>query len=161
MKRLECLAALAAAVVLASLALRGQTPAPPAGRAVITGRVVDEYGDPAIGVPVLTHHVSELSTVMRDSTRTAPEAAVFVFPTDRDLWYPDSRFMRRTTSGTDASFSVSGLPFWSYYVASLERLPLAGGSDWQDPEFLESLVTRAMTVTLAEGRKETLRVQQR
>jgi hypothetical protein len=64
--------------------------------------------------------------------------------------------MRKTTAGSDGAFSVAGLPFGSYYVAAVASLPVNGANDWQDPAFLETLVFRASTVTLAEGRKEAI-----
>jgi hypothetical protein len=36
----------------------------------------------------------------------------------------------------------------------------AGGDDaWQDPEFLESIVTRGTTLTLQDGEKQSLQLE--
>jgi hypothetical protein len=107
----------------------------------------------------LTDRITELTGAVVDADgHGAQEAAVIVFATDRSRWYAGSRFMRATAVGPDGTFSVNGLPFGSYDVATVARLPESGGNAWQDPAFLEALVPRASTVTLAEGRKQTLRL---
>jgi hypothetical protein len=109
---------------------------------------------------IVTDRITELSgTIVAVDTHGAQPAAVIVFSTDRRRWYPESRFMRKTTAGSDGAFSVLGLPFGSYYVAAVASLPFSGANDWQDPAFLETLVFRASTVTLAEGRKETVKLE--
>jgi hypothetical protein len=113
------------------------------------------------GVEVtVTDRITELTgTIVAADARGAQTAAVIVFATDRSRWYPESRFMRKTTAGSEGAFSVTGLPFGSYYVAAVASLPFSGADDWQDPAFLETLVFRASTVTLAEGRKETIKLE--
>ena len=65
----------------------------------------------------------------------------------------------RPVAGPDGTFTVSGLPFGSYYTAAAARLPADGEDAWQDPEFLSSLVLRASTVTLNEGQKQRISLQ--
>ena len=113
------------------------------------------------GVEVtVTDRITELTgTIVAADTGGAQAPAVIVFATDRTRWYPESRFMRKTTPASDGAFSIAGLPFGSYYVAAVASPPFSGADDWQDPAFLETLVFRASTVTLAEGRKETIRLE--
>jgi hypothetical protein len=113
------------------------------------------------GVEVtVTDRITELTgTIVTANARGGQTAAAIVFATDRSRWYPESRFMRKTTAGSEGAFSVTGLPFGSYYVAAVASLPFSGTDDWQDPAFLETLVFRASTVTLAEGRKETIKLE--
>jgi hypothetical protein len=113
------------------------------------------------GVDVtLTDRITELTaTIVNDKTDGMQGAAVVVFATDRSRWYPASRFMRKTTAGPDGAFSVVGLPFGSYYVAVVARLPFGGDDDWQDPAFLDSLLPRASTITLVEGQKQTVKLE--
>ena len=113
------------------------------------------------GVEVtITDRITELTgTIVAADTGGAQAPAVIVFATDRTRWYPEPRFMRKTTPASDRAFSIAGLPFGSYYVAAVASLPFSGADDWQDPAFLETLVFRASTVTLAEGRKETIKLE--
>ena len=106
---------------------------------------------------VLTDRITELSgTVQDDRGAPAPGANVVVFSTDRDRWYPASRFFSKTTAAADGQYTMSGLPFGTYYVAAATRLPPDGDDAWQDPDFLSSLITRASSVTLREGEKVVL-----
>jgi hypothetical protein len=79
-----------------------------------------------------------------------------VFPTDRDRWYSWSRFFRVAETGAGGTYTVGGLPFGSYYVAALARLPDDGDDAWQDPEFLATLIPRATSVIVREGQKQTV-----
>ena len=55
-----------------------------------------------------------------------------------------------------------GLPPGTYYAVALQRLPSDGEDAWQDPEFLDALVSRASTVIVGDGQRQaaTLRVPQ-
>ena len=113
------------------------------------------------GVEVLlTDRINELTgTIADDRGRSVPGAMVIVFSTDRSRWYPASRFMRRAVAGSDGRFAVAGLPFGSYYAATVARPPAGGDDAWQDPQFLESLMPAASTVTLSEGDKQVLNLR--
>jgi hypothetical protein len=109
---------------------------------------------------VVTDRINTLTgTITDDRARVAPGAFLVVFSADRDRWYPASRFMRKTIAGADGLFTVSGLPFGVYYAAAVARLPADGEDGWQDPEFLESLMPGASTVTLAEGERQILNLR--
>jgi hypothetical protein len=73
--------------------------------------------------------------------------------------YPGSRFLRKTVVGPDGMFSVEGLPLGNYYVTPIAQAPGTGEDDWQDPDFLESLVPRAPTVALNDGQTASLSLQ--
>ena len=106
---------------------------------------------------VLTDRVTELSgTIADDRAQPAPGSSVIVFPTDRDRWYLASRFLRTAAAGSDGAFTLTGLPFGSYYAAAVARVPPEGDDAWQDAAFLESLVSRASTVTLGDAQKLSL-----
>jgi hypothetical protein len=47
-------------------------------------------------------------------------------------------------------YSVRDLPAGAYYVVAV---PEANAGDWQDPEFLESVVGRAVTIRVADGQQ--------
>jgi protocatechuate 3,4-dioxygenase beta subunit len=109
---------------------------------------------------VLTDRVTALSgTILDDRGQPARDAHVIVFPTDRDRWYPSSRFLRTTAARSDGSFRVVGLPGGSYYVAALAQVPLDGEDAWQDPELLDALTAGAATVTLTDGQAQALNLR--
>lgn len=74
---------------------------------IVNGTIVDDRGIPVAG------------------------AIVIVFSTDRDRWFPTSRYLRSVTGIAKGAFTVEG--------------------SWQDPEFLTSLMSRATSLTLGDG----------
>jgi hypothetical protein len=100
---------------------------------------------------VMTDRVTELSGTIVDARgQPTPRSTVVVFSTDRDRWYPSSRYFQAST-GTGGTFIVAGLPPGSYYASAAAHIPTDGEDAWQDPQFLESLIPQAATVTLLEG----------
>jgi protocatechuate 3,4-dioxygenase beta subunit len=109
---------------------------------------------------VLSDRVNEISgAVVDDRGRPAPGSHAVVFATDRDRWYPASRFIRQTAAGADGAIALAGLPAGSYYAAAVARLPADGDDAWQDPAFLESLVPRARDFAIGEGQKQVLNLK--
>lgn len=109
---------------------------------------------------VLTDRVSTLvGTIRNQNARPASGASLIVFSTDRDQWYPTSRFVRKTTAAADGAFALTGLPSGLYYAAAVAQLPLDGEDAWQDPDFLEALILEASTVTITEAQQLSLNVR--
>lgn len=108
---------------------------------------------------VVTNRLTELTGTAVDSRGqpVAGDYAVLAFPTDRDRWYPGSRYFRRTGPGASGTFSLRGLPPGDYFVAAVRDLPvLRDGPDaWQDPEFLESIALQSAPASLAEGQSSS------
>ncbi len=104
----------------------------------------------------LTDRLTELTAIVTGVG--AQNAAVVAFSTDRSRWYPQSRFMRRVAAGSDGTVSIAGLPFGSYYIAAVAVRPGGGEDDWQDPVFLEGLLSQASTITLAEGQRQAVKI---
>jgi hypothetical protein len=88
-----------------------------------------------------------------------PGVPVLVFATDRTRWYLLSRYARNVTADADGTVTIEGLPFGTYYVAALARLPADGNDSWRDPIVLESLIPRASTVTVRDSEKTTVALQ--
>jgi protocatechuate 3,4-dioxygenase beta subunit len=109
---------------------------------------------------VLTDRVSEVAgTVADDRGQPVPESIVVVFSTDRDRWYPASRFLARAVAAADGAYSLAGLPFGSYYAAAASKVPIEGEDSWQDPEFLNSLLPAASSIVISEGQKQSLNLR--
>jgi hypothetical protein len=105
---------------------------------------------------VLSQRVT--SVTGRVTARGRPTvASILFFAADRQAWYPQSRFFRRTMSAADGTFTVAGLPPGEYLAAAVDASPVGGspvgggGDDWQDPDYLDTLMARARGVALTEG----------
>jgi protocatechuate 3,4-dioxygenase beta subunit len=108
---------------------------------------------------VLTNRLTELTGRVTDGRGDATRNySLLVFPTDRDRWYPGSRFFRRAAPDANGLFMLRGLPPGEYHVApvSAADVPLDGETAWQDPEFLESIAGRSTFATLTEGQKTSI-----
>jgi len=105
---------------------------------------------------VLSHRVTTIAG--RVTTRGRPAAAsILFFAADGQAWYPQSRFFAQTMSTPDGSFRLEGLPPGAYLAAAVDKTASVGnGDEWQDPDYLETLVTRARRVTLVDGERTTL-----
>jgi protocatechuate 3,4-dioxygenase beta subunit len=126
-------------------------------RAITFGRKDQSLADVEV---VLTDRVTGLSGRIADEDgRPVAGAHVMVFSDDRGRWYPGSRFLREVTTAQDGLYQLTGLPSGSYYAAAATRLPAEGEEAWQDPTFLETLASRATTVTLDDGQRQELNLK--
>ena len=107
---------------------------------------------------VLTDQVTEVSGSVSDGRgQSVADYSAMVFATDRRLWYDGSRFFQASRPREDGTFSIRGLPPGEYFVAAVDRiLGTEADAEWQDPEFLDSVASRAQTLTLNEGQKAVL-----
>jgi hypothetical protein len=77
--------------------------------------------------------------------------SVIVFATDRTKWFSNSRFLKFGRPAQDGGFEIVGLPPGEYWVAAVDTIQgTAGNGEWEKPEVLEVLATRATRVMLAE-----------
>jgi hypothetical protein len=111
---------------------------------------------------VLTHRTTEVSGAVLDARgRAVSDTAVIVFSVDRERWYPASRFIGYAQV-KDGTFTFRGLPSGDYFVAAvagaadLDADVFTGG--WQEPEFLDSLASRATRLRLTDGQKVELKI---
>jgi hypothetical protein len=106
----------------------------------------------------LTSQPPQLAGVVtNDRGQEAAAATVMVFPQDRRLWIPDSRFIVSVRpSGTDGRFVVRTLPAGRYLAVAVEHLPPMAP---QDLDFMESLRGRATAVTLTDGQTTSLELR--
>jgi len=108
----------------------------------------------------LTDRITEVTgAVVDEHGRPAPASHVVVFSSDRDRWYPMSRFVRQAVARADGTIALPGLPAGSYYAAAIAKFPTDGEEAWQDPAYLESLVAHATAFTVGEGQQHVLNLK--
>jgi protocatechuate 3,4-dioxygenase beta subunit len=102
---------------------------------------------------VLTTRTTEIDAAVTDGRgRPVTDGTVIAFATDNTLWYPQSRFFKAATRATGGLFKIEGLPPGEYFVATVARtFARETAEDWQDPDLLEQLVTRATRISVASG----------
>jgi hypothetical protein len=126
-------------------------------RSIAFGRSDQSLADVEV---VLTDRINELSgSIADDRARPAPPPCLVVFSTDRDRWYPASRFLRQRMAGNLGIVTLTGLPPGSYYAAAVGQLPTEGEDAWQDPAYLQSLIPRASTIAFGDGQKQILNLK--
>jgi hypothetical protein len=92
--------------------------------------------------------VQSSGTVTASDGKPVKDYSVVVFPEDKELWTPDSRYFSQARPDQDGRFKVVGLPGETYLVAALDYVD---SQEWRDPEFLERLSEAATRVSAADG----------
>jgi hypothetical protein len=120
----------------------------------ISDTPVDLHDGDVDGVTIqFTDKPSSLAgTVTTPTGNPDGKAAVIVFPQDQSLWAqsgPSPRRIKNTRTGANGAYSMS-LPAGDYYVIAISD---AGASEWNDPQFLASLVPQATHLSIEEGDK--------
>ena len=116
-------------------------------------------GTSDVGGMVVTlsdRHTAIAGSLSGTTGHAAPDYFMVAFPTDRALWRAPSRRVRSTRPATDGSFELRDLPPGTYHLAALTDVDPA---DLEDPDFLDSLVSASVTVTLEEGQRTTKNVR--
>ncbi len=92
--------------------------------------------------------------VVDDRRQPASEFSVVVFSSDPNRWFSQSPYVALATPSQEGTFSASALPPAEYYVAAVDRID--GGSDfgdWQNPDVLSVLASRARRITVRQGQQ--------
>jgi uncharacterized protein (DUF2141 family) len=124
------------------------------GRDVLDTLLTMAPGGNASGA-VLTF--SDQKTEIDGALQTAggqPASDVFViaYAADRAFWGPNSRRVQAVRPGLDGRYSIKGLPPGAYLLSVLVDVDQ---DEWQDPAFLEQLVSSSIKVTLDDGGRAT------
>ncbi len=128
-------------------------------RAVPLGTAVQSLSNVEV---VLTDRAAELSgKVVDERARPIGSAPVILFSTDRQQWFPESRYLRRSVTDAHGGYRVAGLPPGTYFVSAVMTAPTETDDAWQDPVFLETLIPRATTVGVAGRQKAVLELRVR
>jgi hypothetical protein len=111
------------------------------------------------GIVTFTARPSEVSGVTSNAAgEPVADRTIVLFPSDRNLWLPQSRRIHVTQPGQDGRYRIRTLPPGEYLVAAVDA-PEAG--EQFDPAFLAQLVAAATPVTLAAGQQRTIDIQVR
>jgi Carboxypeptidase regulatory-like domain len=146
------------------LTLGGMGP-PPAGWAVKSVRVngvdVTDAGidfrpnEDVSGVELeLTNKLTAISGGVTNSRgETAKDYTAIAFSQDKEKWTGAPRYQSTGRPDQEGRFKITGLPPGDYYLVAVDRVE---PGQWADPEFLESIRTSAMSMSLAEGETKAL-----
>lgn len=93
--------------------------------------------------------------VVTAASAPAPDATVVAFAEQPAHWIPGSRFVRATRPDNEGRFSLAGLPAGAYRLIARD---LVMDGQWDDPEFLRSLLQESVRVDLAASGMETVRL---
>jgi hypothetical protein len=106
-----------------------------------------------------TDRPSELSGRVTGDTGLVEGASVILFPTDQSAWVGYGslpRRLRNVRADKTGAYTIGNLPAGEYYLAAVsEKI----ASDWQNPDFLATLVSDAARVRVSEGQKLTQSVK--
>lgn len=120
----------------------------------ITDQALD-FGEKDVdGVEItLTSKVSDLTGDVSDGTRRVQDYAVIIFSSDPSKWIDRSRFVTLARSAQQGRFEVRSLPPDDYLAVAL---PNVNGTEWMDPDFLQSVASLATAFSLQEGESKVL-----
>jgi carboxypeptidase family protein len=103
----------------------------------------------------LTNQQTQVTgTVSNGRGEAMKDYSVVVFARDRERWsLPQSRYIRSGQPDQDGRFKVTGLPAGDYYAVALDYVE---PGEMNDPEFLDRVKERAITLSLVDGETKTL-----
>jgi protocatechuate 3,4-dioxygenase beta subunit len=109
-----------------------------------------------IEVRLTARNPSVSGSVLDDRGRPMRSYSVVIFSADPRRWAFPSRFVALGRPNQQGQFKVTGLPPDDYLVIAV---PPIATTDWQDPEFLESVRALAQAITLSEGDAKTMELK--
>jgi hypothetical protein len=119
----------------------------------VTDEPIDVRGGTAAARIVMTDRLTTISGTVQSRNGVSSHSVV-VFPDDEARWAYPSRYVRAVRADDRGRFRIPGLPPNArYFVAAVDYLE---EGDEQDPQFLERLRARAMTILLGEGEQRSV-----
>jgi len=103
---------------------------------------------------VLTNRVTEVSGTVTSELGSASDAHVVVFPADASKWTYPSRFVRAARPDAQGRFRLPAVPPEAQYLAV--AVELWNEDEFQDPEFLERMRSRATPFSVGDGEQKTI-----
>jgi len=112
-------------------------------------------GEAVTGVDVvLTSKLTEVNGTVKAGSETAKDYTLVVFADDSQKWsLPNSRYVTGTRPDQEGRFQVKNLPAGGYLAIAVDYL---AQGEWNDPEVLERLKSKATSFSLDEGQTKTL-----
>jgi protocatechuate 3,4-dioxygenase beta subunit len=111
------------------------------------------------GVITFTARAAAITGLVTDASNDpVSHMSVLLFPTDRELWVPQSRRIRLVQPNREGRFSVDELPPGEYFVGAVP--PPEGGQQF-DVAFLAASAAGAATVALSQGQHTTTDIRVR
>ncbi len=101
----------------------------------------------------ITSQAAVLTGSVTDNDEPVREYAVVIFPDDAAKWAFPSRFLALGRPAPQGNFRISGLPPATYLAVAL---PAVSSTEFQNPEFLESLRGAGTRVVINEGDTKTV-----
>ncbi|MDQ3417898.1 MAG: carboxypeptidase-like regulatory domain-containing protein [Acidobacteriota bacterium] len=103
---------------------------------------------------ILTTKVTEVKGAVKVGNDPAMDYTVVIFSDEPEKWrVPTSRHIATGRPNQQGQFLVKNLPAGSYYAVALEYIPQG---EWNDPEILDRLTSKATTFSIGEGEVKTL-----
>ena len=129
------------------------------GADVTDGGIEFKPGEALTGVDVLlTSKVTEVNGAVKGAgSQPAKDYTLVVFSDEPQRWAAvNSRYIAATRPDQDGRFQIKNLPAGGYYAIAVDYL---AQGDWNDPDVLERLKTRATKFSLDEGETRTLELK--
>jgi protocatechuate 3,4-dioxygenase beta subunit len=104
---------------------------------------------------VLTSKLTEINgDVKGPGSQPAKDYTLVAFSDEPQRWtVPNSRYIAATRPDQDGRFQIRNLPAGGYYAIAVDYL---AQGEWNDPEVLDRLKSKATKFSLDEGEKKTL-----
>ncbi len=111
--------------------------------------------EPIGGVEVvLTSRATHVAGGVTDGGQPATDYTVVIFSEDAEKWSaPMTRHVTGVRPNQQGRFEARNLPAGAYYAVGLDYI---AQGDWNDPDVLERLKSKATRFTLADGGAQTL-----
>jgi protocatechuate 3,4-dioxygenase beta subunit len=103
---------------------------------------------------VLTSKLTEVNGTVKAGSETAKDYTLVVFADDSQKWsLPNSRYVTGTRPDQEGRFQIKNLPAGGYLAIAVDYL---AQGEWNDPEVLERLKSKATSFSLDDGETKTL-----
>lgn len=103
-------------------------------------------------VEVTSQRQEITGVVTRSNGQPVANYTVVVFAQDRERWGPATRYISTARPDQDGRFRARALP-GDFHVVAVEYVEPGG---WMDPDFLDSVVPAAKSLSLAAGETKTI-----
>ncbi len=112
-------------------------------------------GEDIAGLEVeMTNKVTAISGLVTNARgEPVKEYSAIAFAQDREKWKMSGRYQGMGRPDQDGRFKINALPPGDYYIVALDKIDPGQISD---PDFLETIRTKATAFTIREGETRTV-----